>query len=85
MKDADEPQENDDRDRDSNQPEKNAAHDFTSILTSPKRQPGDEVPFFRCGHLFAHMAGALSLGLTADEGVACWPTHARSGSKRRGV
>ena len=31
MKHAEEPQEDDDRDRDSDKPQKNAAHDFTSI------------------------------------------------------
>ena len=31
MKHAEEPQEDDDRDRDSDKPQKNAAHEFTSI------------------------------------------------------
>ena len=31
MKHAEEPQEDDDRNRDSDKPQKNAAHDFTSI------------------------------------------------------
>ena len=45
MKHAEEPQEDDDRDRDSDKPQKNAAHEFTSILTFPKRHSVDEVPF----------------------------------------
>ena len=45
MKHAEEPQEDDDRDRDSDKPQKNAAHEFhLYFLTFPKRQPVDEVP-----------------------------------------
>ena len=40
MKHSEEPQEDDDRDRDSDKPQKNAAHDFTSISNVSETSAG---------------------------------------------
>ena len=40
MKHAEEPQEDDDRDRDSDKPQKNSAHDFTSISNVSETSAG---------------------------------------------